>query len=79
MTAADSNDIVKALQFAHENKLKSSIMGSGHQVVGVQLLPNAVIIDTSNMTGVTVDADNEAAYVEAGGSKLCMSSTSLNP
>ncbi len=64
--AADVNDIVKSLQFAYENKLKSSIMGAGHQVVGVQLLPNAVVIDTSNLTAVTVDDDSETAYVEAG-------------
>jgi len=60
------NDIVESLKFAAENCLKTAIMGAGHQVVGVQLLPNGLTIDTSNLTAIEVDPDTETAYVQAG-------------
>jgi len=60
------NDIVESLKFAAQNNLKTAVMGAGHQVVGVQLLPNGLVIDTSNLTAVEVDPDTETAYVEAG-------------
>ena len=42
------------------------MLGAGHQVVGVQLLPGGVTIDTSTMRNVTVDPDSETAYVQPG-------------
>ena len=64
--SADVNDIVESLKFAAENYLKTAIMGAGHQVVGVQLLPNGLTIDTSYLTAIEVDPDTETAYVQAG-------------
>ncbi len=64
--SADVNDIVESLKFAAENALRTAIMGAGHQVVGVQLLPNGLTIDTSNLTAIEVDPDTETAYVQAG-------------
>ncbi len=64
--SADVNDIVESLKFAAENSLKTAIMGAGHQVVGFQLLPDGLTIDTSNLTAIEVDPDTETAYVQAG-------------
>lgn len=64
--AADANDIVESLKFAAQNSLKTAVLGGGHQVVGVQLLPNGLTIDTSNLTAIEVDPDSETAYVQAG-------------
>lgn len=58
--------MVKALQFAFNHSLKAAVLGGGHQVAGVQLLPGGVTIDTSILRNVTVDPDSETAYVQPG-------------
>ena len=63
---ADVYDVVEALKFAQDNSLKTAAYGAGHQVVGVSLLPNAVVIDTKNLTAVDVHPTAEIAYVQAG-------------
>ena len=63
---ADVNDILEALKFGFDNSLKTAVMGAGHQLMGVQLLPNGLTIDTSNCTAVDVDPDSQTAYVQAG-------------
>ncbi len=60
------NDILEALRFAAQNSLRTSILGAGHQVVGVQLVPNGVTIDTKNLTGIDVDPDSQTALVQSG-------------
>ncbi len=64
---ADVNDILEALKFAAQNSLRSSILSAGHQVVGVQLVPNGVTIDTKNLTGIDVDPASQTALVQSGG------------
>ena len=59
--------MVESLRFATDHSLKAAANAAGHQVVGVSLLPNGVVIDTKNLTAVVVDPDSETAYVEAGG------------
>ena len=63
---ADVNDVVEALRFAADNSLRAATYGAGHQVVGVSLLPNSVVIDTKNLSAVDVDPESQTAYVEAG-------------
>ena len=64
---ADVNDILEALKFAAQNSLRSSILSAGHQVVGVQLVPNGVTIDTKNLTAIDVDPASQTALVQSGG------------
>ncbi|DBA82992.1 TPA: hypothetical protein ACH3X1_006769 [Trebouxia sp. C0004] len=45
------------------------VESAGHQVVGVQLVPNGVTIDTKNLTGIDVDPANQTALVQSGDSK----------
>ena len=63
---ADVNDVVESLRFAADNSLRASAYGAGHQVVGVSLLPNGIVIDTKNLTAIDVDPESETAYVQAG-------------
>ena len=64
--AADVDDVVKALQFASQYNLRTAVLGAGHQVVGVQLLPNGLTIDVKNLSQVQVNAEAQTAYVGAG-------------
>lgn len=63
---------MRALQFAFNHSLKAAVLGGGHHVVGVQLLPGGVTIDTSTMRNVTVDPDSDTAYVQSGPLLLLM-------
>lgn len=64
---ADVNDVVESLRFAADNDLRASAYAAGHQVVGVSLLPNGIVIDTKNLTAIDVDPESQTAYVQAGG------------
>lgn len=71
---ADVNDVVESLRFAVDNFLRASAYAAGHQVVGVSLLPNGVVIDTKNLTAIDVDPESKTAYVQAGRLGVSLSS-----
>ncbi|MCC7446051.1 MAG: FAD-binding oxidoreductase [Anaerolineae bacterium] len=64
VVAGNTSDIVEAVRFARQNGLSVAIMSTGHGIV----LPadNSLLIVTSRMTGVHVDAESQTAWVEAG-------------
>ena len=64
--SADVYDVVEALRFAADHGLKAAAYAAGHQVVGVSLLPNGVVIDTKNLTAIDVDPDSQTAYALPG-------------
>jgi FAD/FMN-containing dehydrogenase len=63
---AEADDVLLALTYARENGLEISIRGGGHNIAGSALCDNGVLIDFSNMTNVSVDAQKRRAYVEPG-------------
>jgi FAD/FMN-containing dehydrogenase len=63
---AEVDDVLHALSYARENGLEISIRGGGHNIAGSALCDNGVLIDFSNMTNVSVDAQKRRAYVEPG-------------
>jgi len=63
---AEADDVPHAISYAHENGLEMSIRGGGHNIAGSALCDNGVVIDFSNMTTVSVDAQKRRAYVEPG-------------
>ena len=65
--STDVNDVVESLRFAADHSLRAATYAAGHQVVGVSLLPNGVVIDTKNLTAIDVNPDSQTAYVQAGG------------
>src|SRR5690349_2951717 len=64
LVAANTQDVVAGVRFARENNLGVGIQSTGHG----QHLPadNALLIVTSRMTDVQVDADARTAKTEAG-------------
>lgn len=62
----DNNDVVEGLRFAADHSLRAATYAAGHQVVGVSLLPNGVVIDVKNLTAIDVNPDSQTAYVQAG-------------
>jgi FAD/FMN-containing dehydrogenase len=63
---AHADDVPPAIRFARENGLELSIRGAGHNIGGLSICNNGVMIDFSTMKGVRVDAQKQRAYVEPG-------------
>jgi FAD/FMN-containing dehydrogenase len=63
---AEADDVLHAISYARENRLEISIRGGGHNIAGSALCDNGLMIDFSNMTTVSVDAQKRRAYVEPG-------------
>ncbi len=58
------DDIVAAVRFARDNRLAVRVQGTGHGACGD--LEGALLIDTSGMRGVEIDAERRIARVEPG-------------
>ncbi|MGA9177448.1 MAG: FAD-binding oxidoreductase [Desulfobacterales bacterium] len=63
---AEADDVLHAISYARGNRLEISIRGGGHNIAGSALCDNGMLIDFSNMTTVSVDAQKRRAYVEPG-------------
>ena len=48
-----TSDVIHAVNFARENNLQVSIRGGGHNVAGMALVDDGLVIDLSNMLGVS--------------------------
>ena len=59
-----TEDVVAAVRFAREHALRVRMQGTGHGACGD--LSGALLIDTSAMRGVEIDAGRRVARVEAG-------------
>jgi FAD/FMN-containing dehydrogenase len=63
---AEADDVLHAISYARENGLEISIRGGGHNIAGSALCDNGLLIDFSNMKGVSVDASKRRVFVEPG-------------
>jgi FAD/FMN-containing dehydrogenase len=62
--AAGDQDVVAAVRLAAQRKLAVAVLATGHGPAVAA--DNAVLINTRRMDGVTVDADQRTAWIEAG-------------
>lgn len=61
-----TSDVIHSVNFARENDLQVSVRGGGHNVAGLALVDDGLVIDLSDMRGVYVDPDSKTALVEGG-------------
>jgi len=59
-------DVITAMDFVLEHRLKSSIRAGGHNVSGASIADQGLVIDVSQMRNVHVDPDERTAVVESG-------------
>jgi FAD/FMN-containing dehydrogenase len=64
VVAKTAYDVVEAVRYAREMKMPIAVQSTGHGIV--RPADNAMLIITSEMNGVTINADVQTAYVEAG-------------
>lgn len=63
---AGAADVIRSLQFAHEQGLVIAVRGGGHNIAGSALCDDGLVIDLSRMRTVRVDPVNKRAYVDPG-------------
>lgn len=63
---ANSTDVAHALRFAREHGLEVSVRGGGHNLAGLAVAVDGLMIDLSRMRRVTVDPKARIAIVGGG-------------
>jgi FAD/FMN-containing dehydrogenase len=59
-------DVVASVNFAREHDLPLAIKGGGHNIAGLAVCNDGLVLDMSLMRGVFVDRDNKIAHAQAG-------------
>lgn len=59
-------DIVQGLAFAREHQLPLAVRGGGHNIAGLGLCDDGLVLDLSPMKGVWVDPAARRAHAQAG-------------
>lgn len=59
-------DVVAAVNFARKNNLLLSVRGGGHNVAGLSVCDDGLMIDLNPMKGIHVDPQKQTALVEPG-------------
>ncbi len=59
-------DVIQAVRFAREHELLVSIRGGGHNVAGLALCDDGLLIDLSRMKGVHVDTQRRIVRAQPG-------------
>ncbi len=63
---SDTQDVLRAVQFARENDLPVAVRGGGHNVAGYAVCDDGMVIDMSSMRDVAVDPEKQTVRAEAG-------------
>jgi FAD/FMN-containing dehydrogenase len=59
-------DVIAAVKLAREHNIAASVLGTGHNVGGISLCDNGVVIDLRAMKGIHVNPAVRTARVEPG-------------
>src|SRR4051794_27729965 len=59
-------EVATAIRFGRDNDLPIAVRGGGHSLPGLSTCDDGIVIDLSNMRGVTVDAGNRTARANGG-------------
>jgi len=59
-------DVVSCVKFAREHDLLTSVRGGGHNIAGMSLANDAMLIDLSPMKWVRVNPETQTAFVAPG-------------
>ena len=61
-----TQDVVTAVNFARDNRLLLAVRGGGHNIAGLALCDDGIVLDLSGMTAATVDPGARRVVVEGG-------------
>ncbi|MFT3823642.1 MAG: FAD-binding oxidoreductase [Chitinophagaceae bacterium] len=63
---ADTADVITCVNFARKNRLLLAIRGGGHNVAGLSICDDGLVIDLCNMRDIQVNTEQKTVKVEAG-------------
>ncbi|MGH7875131.1 MAG: FAD-binding oxidoreductase, partial [Candidatus Binatia bacterium] len=63
---ASLSDVVRAVNFARDNKLLLAVRGGGHNIAGNAMCDDGIVIDLSQMKAANVDAGARRVTIEGG-------------
>jgi FAD/FMN-containing dehydrogenase len=63
---ADSDDVVKAVNFARAHRVLTAVRGGGHSISGQSSCESGLMIDLAPMKGIRIDAAKMSAQAQAG-------------
>ncbi len=63
---ASADDVARAITFARGQQLPVSVRGGGHSTAGFAVCDGGLVIDLSQMKGISVDPQNRTAHAEPG-------------
>ena len=66
VSCKNNQDVIRAVNFARDQRLLVAIRGGGHNVAGLATCDDGMVIDLSPMHAVSVNPDKQMAYVEGG-------------
>jgi FAD/FMN-containing dehydrogenase len=59
-------DVIDAVRFARQHSLLVAVRGGGHSVAGNSICEGGLLIDLSQMNGISVDRKRRIVYVQGG-------------
>jgi FAD/FMN-containing dehydrogenase len=63
---SNTDDVIRAIEFARANDLPIAVRGTGHNVAGFAVCDDGVVIDLSPMKAISVNEATRTVRVEAG-------------
>jgi FAD/FMN-containing dehydrogenase len=63
---ASEDDVISAIQYAHDEELTVAVRGGGHSAVGFSTCDGGLVIDLSGMREVRVDPARKRATAQGG-------------
>src|SRR5688572_5297643 len=64
--AADARDVATAVNFARDNSLPLAVRSGGHSLAYLSVIDDAIIVDLSQMSRVSIDPEARIARVQPG-------------
>ncbi len=59
-------DVQAAVRFAADNALYPAVRGGGHNVAGLAMIDDGLVIDLTRMKGISVDQEKRTAIAQMG-------------
>src|ERR687885_357747 len=64
--AASTQDVVEAVKYARDNALPLAVRSGGHSLAYYSMIDDAMDVDLSGITRVSIDRETRIARVQAG-------------
>lgn len=62
----DAGDVARVVSLARETGLELAVRSGGHSLLGFSTSDGGIVLDLSQMKGMTIDAEQRTAWAEAG-------------